>query len=665
MVGAAAVSSLAMAALSTLLLRRFGPSRVIPVGYLLGAVLHGAEWVFIRDFPRFIAAFLYIHVVALGSVLLSGFWAVANEQFDARQARRRFGQIAAFGTLGTLVGGMLATAAATVSSTANLLLLLLVLQLATAGAMFWFAPAKAAPNPEAAPPIPEVVSGAPYLLGLASLVILAAMAATALDYLFKAQASLIFAHGAPLSRFFSIFYTAASLLTFTAQVGLSKPWLRRFGPGRTVAALPATVTGVSLASAIFPGTIAIIGSRAIELVLRGSLYRSGYELFYTPMPAGEKRSVKSMIDIGAERLGDGLAAALVQLMLELPAQLVSAFILGVTALISGVAAWLAFRLDRAYVAVLEKGLMDHTLHMKPEEAEDLVTRSVVLRTISSSSVSSVPKEPQPHSPTEIGPPLDDPVLRRLIELRSGNTRRIRASLAEPGPLPPLLVPQVVELLGWDEVAQSALNALSRTADGIAGQLIDALENPATPPKVRRRIPKVLASCKGNLAWTGLIPRLRDPVFEVRVQCGKALERMRQRRPEYRMDEDVIFERIEQELSGIESSTEFESSSRVIKHVFTLLGLALPARPVRLAFRALRTGDQKLRAVALEYLDSVLPRTLREKIRIRVEEPASIRPGLPPDEALARLLESSPSISAKLMKGKPRAGRVEGTASAGE
>ena len=86
-------------------------------------------------------------------------------------------------------------------------------------------------------------------------------------------------------------------------------WLKRFGPGHTVAVLPMAVTGVSLASIFAPGLIALTIGRAIELLLRGSLYRSGYELFYTPMPEAEKRSVKSIIDIGAERLGDGLAGA--------------------------------------------------------------------------------------------------------------------------------------------------------------------------------------------------------------------------------------------------------------------------------------------------------------------------------------------------------------------
>src|SRR6185312_4818456 len=103
---------------------------------------------------------------------------------------------------------------------------------------------------------------------------------------------------AALSRFFALFYSGISVLTFGLQAGVSRIWLKRFGPGRTVAVLPMAVTGASLVSLLVPGTGAIIFSRGLEVLLRGSLFRSGYELFYTPMPAAERRSIKTVIDIG-------------------------------------------------------------------------------------------------------------------------------------------------------------------------------------------------------------------------------------------------------------------------------------------------------------------------------------------------------------------------------
>ena len=45
-------------------------------------------------------------------------------------------------------------------------------------------------------------------------------------------------------------------------------------------------------------------------------------------------------------------------------------------------------------------------------------------------------------------------------------------------------------------------------------------------------------------------------------------------------------------------------------VFSLIGVVLPREPVRAAFEGLTTKDQQLRGLALEYLESALPRRYR-------------------------------------------------------
>jgi ATP:ADP antiporter, AAA family len=655
MMGGAAVSSLLMAALNAALLRRFGPARVIPIGYLIGTVLHAAEWACLPEFPRLVAIAVYLHVVALGSVLLSGFWALANEQFDPREARRYFSQIAASGTLGTLLGGLLAERVAALASTHSLLVLLGVLQLACAVALFRFAPAKEAQKHFEAPSFPEVISGAPYLLGLAGLVVLAAMSASTLDFVFKAQAAARFARGAPLTRFFAMFNTATSVITFGVQVGFSRMWLKRFGPGQTVAALPMAVAGASLASIFAPGLVALTISRAIEILLRGSVYRSGYEMFYAPMPEAEKRSTKSVIDIGAERLGDGLAGASVQLLLALPAQVVSIAVLGFTAALSAVGVWLALRLDRVYVRVLERGLAHHSVNAPPP-AEDAFAESNVMS--ATYSVGSSPSGgPVARAAAAAPPPPADPVLRTLAELRSNNPARILTALQGADPLAAVLVPQVIELLDRDDVAQAAYLALRQTGDRIAGQLVDALQNPASTYNVRKRIPKVLASFQSRLAWDGLVAHLLDERFEVRTRCAKALEKMLVRRPEYRPDQAFIFDVVHRELAkaqklaGVNTGSESarrdkalkERAAKSIAHIFTLLGLALPPKPVRLAFRALQAEGGRLKGVALEYLDSTLPRSLREELTAYFEGSLQAPGGVLNEEAVAKLVDSNPSM----------------------
>jgi len=353
-------------------------------------------------------------------------------------------------------------------------------------------------------------------------------------------------------------------------------------------------------------------------------------------------------------------------MLVFPAETSFRFILAATAIWAGIASWLASRLDRAYVAVLEKGLARQTIVISPEEAEDAVTRSVVLR--SSSMIAGV--EAGQHGLQTVPIHPADITLRRLAELRSQDPLRARAALHAMDLRDPLLVPQVIELLGRDQTARAAHEALSRAADNIAGQLADRLADPMENEKVRRRIPRVLAASKSPLAWQGLFRQLRDDRFEIRQRCAKALEKMLANHPEFQPQPAAVFEIVASELTtsrkslskavaapapeeadGAELLDEVlrERGSQVMTHVATLLGLVLPQQSVRLAFRALYTEDAKLRGVALEYLDSVLPKGLREQLAAQIEGPIT-RPEktrAAPEEALSNLMDESPSIIARL------------------
>lgn len=89
------------------------------------------------------------------------------------------------------------------------------------------------------------------------------------------------------------------------------------------------------------------------------------------------------------------------------------------------------------------------------------------------------------------------------------------------------------------------------------------------------------------------------------------------------------------------------------------GLVLPSQPVRLAFRALHAEDRKLHGVALEYLDSVLPRALREQLASYFETSLAAPKEVHQEEHLTKLLELNPSIIHKLERQGP-AERGEGS-----
>src|SRR5262249_54404629 len=165
----------------------------------------------------------------------------------------------------------------------------------------------------------EVLQRVSYLRNL-GLVVLAGTISTALiDYVFKAQAAARFTNGEELLRFFGLFYTSVSVVTLIVQLLVTRISLDKLGLARTVASLPAAVFVGSVGALFMPGLASAAIGRAGEAIFRSSMFRSGYELFYTPVPREQKRAAKPIIDVALERLAAAIAALALHIMLLLGA----------------------------------------------------------------------------------------------------------------------------------------------------------------------------------------------------------------------------------------------------------------------------------------------------------------------------------------------------------
>src|SRR5262245_44753161 len=84
------------------LLSRNGPLRLVPAAFAIGGFLHVVEFALLRSggegLRGIVITLVYLHLVGFGAILLSGFWSVANEVFDPREAKREFGRITGAGT---------------------------------------------------------------------------------------------------------------------------------------------------------------------------------------------------------------------------------------------------------------------------------------------------------------------------------------------------------------------------------------------------------------------------------------------------------------------------------------------------------------------------------------------------------------------------------------
>jgi len=269
---------------------------------------------------------------------------------------------------------------------------------------------------------------------------------------------------------------------------------------------------------------------------------------------------------------------------------------------------------------------------------------------------------------------------RLSELRSRDARRVRAAL-RAGPLPDEAVGIAIPMLAWDAVAAEAGDALRDRAPEAAGRLVAALLDPEEEFAVRRRLPIVLAAAPTQEVADGLMAGLADARFEVRYRCGLALNRVVTENAKVTIDARRIMGAVEQEVSvdrrvwesyrvldqDVDESWSpmfdevlHRRASRALAHVFTMLALVLPRRPLQLAFRGLHVADPHVRGTALEYLETVLPESIRRSLWGVLED---TRTGAPRrrsrDAILHDLLASDATIAMDLERLRQTSGEREG------
>ena len=249
-------------------------------------------------------------------------------------------------------------------------------------------------------------------------------------------------------------------------------------------------------------------------------------------------------------------------------------------------------------------------------------------------------------------------------LRSRDRERILGLLRDRDDLPATLIPHVIPLLAWDAVANEAVDALRRVAEEHIGALTDALIDPNQDFAVRRRLARVFSVCVSQRAVDGLLLGLDDVRFEVRFHCARSLALILEKNPRVHVSRDRVFEVVLAEvevgrpvweghrlLREIEAqddrvfADEFvkDRASRSLSHVFTLLSLVLPFEPLQISYRGLHTADDKLRGTALEYLDSVLPKPIREGLWPYLEEQRAPGTGVPPARADPRRSDAVESV----------------------
>lgn len=609
---------------------RFGPERVVAGLLVARSLLHVGEWWLYATAPGAAAAIFFVDVSVLGAITLSGFWALVTERFDPHEAKRAVGVIALGSAMGGLIGGLLAERVGGLAGLRGLMLALSGSALASSLliARFGFQRAKSVAPVGAS--VVATLRSSSYLRTLSVLVVFTGLGGGCIDYVFKTEAAASVGSGEELVGFFALVYTLTALGTVVLQLTLVRPMLDRVGIGGTLVVLPSAIVAVGALCLGSPGLVTLTLLRAAESTLHQSFFRSAYEPLYTPVSAGARRSAKTIIDVAGDRLGEVLASGFVLGLLAFAPALVESLGIGMVVLAGSCSVWLALRAQRGYVAELAKSLRNGRIELDPDDVEDATTRLTLsqtgieldrrrllaeieklqeLRTAAARAApegesSALDMASEKRRQEEAAAAL----LGSVADLTSGDAARVRAALGQK--LDPRLVPFVIRLLESDDVAQAARHALKKAGENSVGQLVDALLDTSLSTRLRRRIPAVLAAFAVPRATRGLVDALADPEFSLRRRSALALRELVERVSTLRPPTEIVLALARRELDGSLTAPISVSNERRLEHVFTLLGLVLDREALDLSLLALTGGSDKLRGTALEYLENVLPDSVR-------------------------------------------------------
>jgi AAA family ATP:ADP antiporter len=235
----------------------------------------------------------------------------------------------------------------------------------------------------------RVVFSSSYLRAIAAVICIGSLVTTLTGWQFLAIAQQTLQKKDALAAFFGDFNFYAGILSLAFQLLVTPRFLRRFGIGASLFALPVTVFLGSAGVLAFGTLGSVVVLKGFDQVQRYSLDKSAVELLYLPLSARIKLQVKWFIDTVVWRLGDGLSGLTVLIFattLHLAARQISWIVLLL------VSAWLVAVAvaRRQYVATLKDSISQHRVDV--EQTSMAVLDRSTAELLSAKLSTSDPKE---------------------------------------------------------------------------------------------------------------------------------------------------------------------------------------------------------------------------------------------------------------------------------
>jgi AAA family ATP:ADP antiporter len=613
--------------------------------------------------PRPAAVLFYLWTVVAALLLTSGFWIIVSDVFAVREAKRLFGLISAGGAMGTLVTGLSISMLLRVIRPVHLIPLLVVfllLALVTLEMMprdrLGRSRRQGKDSRDGALDMVRALWSNRHLRLIAGIVLLTSAASYVVTWQLQeaiqvtatteaARAGLtgadaVTAVDTRIASFMGAFRGWTGGLAFVIQVFVASRILAGAGIAWSLALLPLALLFGSAGMLVVPGLVMATLVRGADNTLGKSVHRTVTELLWIPVLPALRRRAKAFIDSMVNSAGDGLGALIVLLWVtfgQFPSRFLSVFVMGVALALL----WFSRAMGAQYFVTLRKRLEQSGNNAEVLEGAGLdradrlgatLTRLDITRVLATTGI--VLDTPPAQPPVHTDSPAPDPESLTPSELlRSGDPVLIERALVTPQAWTVEDLPYLVPLLARDGWLGPSVRALA--ALGVEGvpYLSSVLGDEAADFVLRRRIPRVLARIDHPDADQALIDALGAGRFEVRYRVALALYRRRleslalsggdwegevwaavraqlgREKPVWELarlldaeaDDNFVERRV-----GLRGELSLE-------HTFRLLSLVLDRDTVRAAYHGIILGDPELKSFALEYLEQVLPRDVRDRL----------------------------------------------------
>lgn len=339
---------------------------IIPTTLAGLAVALGLFWVLFQSGSESVAVAFYVFGRLFGILVISQFWTLANEVYDARQARRLFGFIGGGSSLGGVLGGVTTAFMAGTVGTTNLLLVSALVLLGCMGIVT----AIARRQPEAAGAVTtsaekgvgakeavRLLKSSRHLQLIALVIAFAAIASVVISQqLYMAAEANKTTEGA-LTSFLGSITAYLSGVSFFVQVALTSRIHRSFGLTFALLLLPVSLSGAAVVVLLTGALWATGAARVLDTSLRYSIDKTTREVLFLPLPSELKLRAKPFVDVTVDRLGKAVGSLIV-IPLIWPQLLGLNWVSLSYASLSLMAVWIGFALvaRREYLRAFRKSL---------------------------------------------------------------------------------------------------------------------------------------------------------------------------------------------------------------------------------------------------------------------------------------------------------------------